>query len=484
VGTSGVTDATQRLLQAVLDEPDDLASRRVYADALIAAGDPRGELINVQCDLATATPTAPAWAELVQTEGELLAAHAKTWSAPFAGFLWHPTYERGFIENAFVNTKKFIPACGELLEREPVTSLAMRELTVAAAGILGARPELHRLRKLRITESSLGAKGIQALFPAPLAQLRELNFYNAGIDDQGLALLAPMYAQLERLNLTATRVTYGALEHFLGDARLAKLAKLHLGALLPGTDGTGFLAEHLALPALTHLDLASSHVANEDLRHLASNTTFAKLRGLRLESNNLAGPGLGDALTPLTQLEVLDVSTNALARDAVVSLARLAVPLRVLRLYQCRIGDDHLEALATARFALRRLDLGYASVHARGIEAIGKTDWPLEKLELWACKIGDDGAAALANASFTRTLRELVVGYNNFSDVGVAALAAGSWPRLERIVFRGDSIGEAGAKALAASQTMPALRSLKFEDMPTPKRPLAPLKKRGVTLEM
>ncbi|MBA2540464.1 MAG: hypothetical protein H0V17_12560, partial [Deltaproteobacteria bacterium] len=74
--------------------------------------------------------------------------------------------------------------------------------------------------------------------------------------------------------------------------------------------------------------------------------------------------------------------------------------------------------------------------------------------------------------------------YNSLTDAGAAAFAAGNWPRLERIAFRGDAIGEAGARALAASTTMPALRWIKFEDMATPKKPLAPLKKRGVVLEM
>lgn len=40
------------LLQAVLDAPDDDGPRMVVADALQAAGDPRGEFIAIQCALA------------------------------------------------------------------------------------------------------------------------------------------------------------------------------------------------------------------------------------------------------------------------------------------------------------------------------------------------------------------------------------------------------------------------------------------------
>jgi uncharacterized protein (TIGR02996 family) len=473
------------LLRAVLDEPEDIAARRVYADALIAEGDPRGELIQVQCDLADRTPSDPRWAPLLEREGELLSEHGKAWTAPFKSFLFRPKFQRGMIESAFVNGRKFAPAAGTLLEREPVTSLGMRQLTQAHAAALGARPELRRLHTLRVTESKLAARGVKALLGEHLVKLRALNLYQSGLDDAGLAHLGTtLLPQLERLNLSGTRVTYTGLERLLRDPRLTRLGYLSLMWLEPGADGAGHLAEHLELPALTHLDLGSSHYQNGDLRTLAQNATFQKLRGLRLEHNELAGAGAIEALAPLTQLEVLDLSTNQIGLPGVTALAALSPPLRVLRLYQCGIGDEHLIALSKAAFPLKRLDLGYGNARAPGLEAIGRTEWPLEQLELWANKIGDDGARALAGASFTRTLRELVLGFNEIGNAGAAALAAGSWPRLERIVFRGDPIGEAGARALAASTTMPALRCLTFENMTTPKSALDPLRKRGVTLEM
>lgn len=474
---------TGALLAALLDDPEDIASRRVYADALIAAGDPRGELINVQCTLAALTPADAGWRDLVVRERALLAKHGKTWVAPYKSFLYRPTFARGMIEDAFVGAKKFIPAAGTLLEHEPVMALGMRELTQAGASVLGARPELARLRMLRVTESKLGARAIEALFTDRMTKLRAANLYQSGLDDAGLAHLAKtVLPHLERLDISGTRVTYDGLEQLLGDSRAPALRYLSMKWLAPGADGAGFLAEHLALPSLTHLDLGSSHYQDGDLRTLSHNARFQQLRGLRLEHNEL-GAGAVDALRSLAKLEVLDLSTNAIGLAGVTALAASQLPLRVLRLYQCGVVDEHLLALARTDFPLQRLDLGYGAVRARGLEAIGRTAWPLETLELWANKIGDDGARALATASFTRTLRELVLGYNNIGDAGAAALAAGTWPRLERLVFRGDPIGDAGARALAASTTMPALRSIKLEDMSTPKAALAPLRKRGVEIE-
>ncbi len=96
-----------------------------------------------------------------RAEGELLAEHGTKWTAPYKSFLFHPKLQRGMIEAAFVNGKKFAPAAGALLEREPVTSLGMRGLTQANAALLGARPELRRLHTLRVTESKLGPRGAQ-----------------------------------------------------------------------------------------------------------------------------------------------------------------------------------------------------------------------------------------------------------------------------------------------------------------------------------
>ena len=42
-------------LQAVLENPDDDTPRLIYADWLEERGDPRGEFIRVQCELANMT---------------------------------------------------------------------------------------------------------------------------------------------------------------------------------------------------------------------------------------------------------------------------------------------------------------------------------------------------------------------------------------------------------------------------------------------
>lgn len=465
------------LLAEVLDDPDNIAARRVYADALIAAGDPRGELINVQCALEDAPPGERT--ALMKREAALLKEHAKAWMAPYGGAIFRPEFTRGFIEHAYVNTKKFVPVAPALLAAEPITSLSMKDLSNSSATTLGKVPGLARLRKLRVTESRLGTAGTEGLFAQPLPRLKQLNFYSAGIDDGGLAHLSTAaFPQLERLNLAGARATSNGLTKLFADPNLAMLRYLHLNWVVPGQQGAGLLADHLALPNLTHLDLSSNTLTNEHLRELRRNAVIRGLRALRLEHNNLDGAGALDALEPMKRLEVLDLSTNTIGMSGIAALVQLGLPLRVLRLYQTRLTDDELRVLAKATFPLTHLDLGYASI--TDLSAIGASSWPLEKLELWSCKIGDAGGAALANADFTKTLRHLSLGYTGIGDAGLRELTSASWPKLETIVFRGSSFTKAGMETLTK---LPALRSVRFDTESPAKSMLRPLIDRGVRID-
>ena len=473
------------LLQAILDDPLDLASRRVYADALSGAGDPRGEFIQVQCDLEACAASDPRRGALATRERTLLAKHRKTWTAPFAKAVGRPLFERGMIEQARVSTKPFIEAPGELLGREPVVSLSMTGLTVGQAGTLGKRPELRRLRRLRVAESSLGTRGTAALVAGALASLRDLDLYRAGVDNDGLeALRETVFPQLERLVMSGNRLTAQGVDSLLDDPRLARLTSLSLGSLLIGNDGARRIAELLELPALTELDLSLQYHTAATLAVMASNQTFARLRRLRLAYNECTGAPAIHALARLAQLEDLDLGNNRIGDDGAAALAASGLPLRKVKLAQCHLGHTGVAALARGVFPqLAELDLQYCQLSHEAIATLARTAWPLTHLNLWANHIGDAGAKHLADAGWSRTMRVLTLGYCGLGDAGIAALAAGSWPVLERIEFRGDSIGEAGARALATSTTMPALRSLKFEGTGTPKSPLTSLLKRGVDLE-
>lgn len=89
----------ESLLQAVYADPTRDAPRDVLADALLEAGDPRGEFLALQ--LAEARGRALSRDEK-RREKQLLAAHAEDWLGPLSG--WTPKGERVFLRG-------FLAAC-------------------------------------------------------------------------------------------------------------------------------------------------------------------------------------------------------------------------------------------------------------------------------------------------------------------------------------------------------------------------------------
>ena len=67
------------LLRTIRERPDDDGPRLVYADWLEEHGDPRGEFIRIQCQLAKLPPWDPRRRALEEREADLLAVHDYDW---------------------------------------------------------------------------------------------------------------------------------------------------------------------------------------------------------------------------------------------------------------------------------------------------------------------------------------------------------------------------------------------------------------------
>ncbi len=84
-----VTEAA--FLKAIREEPTEDAHRLAFADWLIDNGNPRGEFIAVQCELARLADDDPRRFDLRVREQVLLHRHEKDWTVrPFIAWLKHP----------------------------------------------------------------------------------------------------------------------------------------------------------------------------------------------------------------------------------------------------------------------------------------------------------------------------------------------------------------------------------------------------------
>jgi uncharacterized protein (TIGR02996 family) len=225
-------------LLEILENRDDDAPRRVFADWLLDHPDPvlaaRGELIHVQCDLARLAP-GPWPAEAVRRERDLLDAHAHEWSAPFRAVGCLCTeYRRGFVEGVGLPARALAARADELFRAGPVREVKLYEAAgrlreVAAlpalAGVetldleknalgdadleaLAASPHLRELTTLLLWSNAVGAGGLRALTRATCLRLARLDLSHNSLGDAGARALAdwPRFARLALVDLSANQI--------------------------------------------------------------------------------------------------------------------------------------------------------------------------------------------------------------------------------------------------------------------------------------
>jgi uncharacterized protein (TIGR02996 family) len=95
-------------LQAILADPDDDATRLVYADWLEERGDPRGEFMRTQCALARWREGSPGRPQMEARERELLERHQDAWLGTLRPLLASWTFRRGFLDTVAVPASVYL----------------------------------------------------------------------------------------------------------------------------------------------------------------------------------------------------------------------------------------------------------------------------------------------------------------------------------------------------------------------------------------
>src|SRR5262245_22293075 len=158
---------TRSLFQAILDDPDDVGLRLVYADLLEEQGDPRAEFIRVQCALEETDEYDEARPELEGREQQLLATYQKEWLGPLLdlGSRYDFDFRRGFVEHVTMAAGQFVRHAEALCRLAPVRHLSLVEIAEEhLAADLASCPQLARLRRLDLYCSQLRERGWKKLF--------------------------------------------------------------------------------------------------------------------------------------------------------------------------------------------------------------------------------------------------------------------------------------------------------------------------------
>jgi uncharacterized protein (TIGR02996 family) len=203
------------LLAAIYANPADTEARVVYGDALQLVGDPRGELIALQCARAADAPPS-------RRERTLLATHARVWLGGLEPFVQKSGVEfrRGFVARVRLAVREYHAALAD-----PNAQL-LEELDVGASWCNYLAPWFHTLGALRAMWR-LHAGDLRSVLGGPVLAWTGLGIREASPDViKDLALFRkklPMLAELDLSSNIYTMEFLTAIEHTGQAGRLRRV---------------------------------------------------------------------------------------------------------------------------------------------------------------------------------------------------------------------------------------------------------------------
>ncbi len=442
------------LLKQVIREPSNVAARRVYAEWLAEQGDPRGELIQLQCAMEEVAPELRMGLEA--RANALLDLYERQWSAAVRaiGPLGYSSerpgpagarfrFRRGFIDHVRMTARDFAAHARALADVTPLKSARLTELTRDQVRALARCEALERVDELELELGGPADEALADLLASPfLARLTRLALFGQIGPESARALARhPKLAALESLRIEDAGTEPGPTI---------------------GPHGAAALASAPFAPNLKELALVGQRIGPAGARALAA---FSSLRTLSLERNEI-GPVGAQALHALTGLVSLELGGNSLTPKGAALVAGGPFPhLERLDLSGGnKLGPKGLAALLEA-LALPKLNaLGLAScglsVEGMRLVVSAKSLAGLRELNLAANQLGDEGLSVLSHAELPN-LERLDLSYNGGREGGALALAHGKLlSSVRELDVRHNKLGSGGAKALALSGELTSLRAL------------------------
>jgi uncharacterized protein (TIGR02996 family) len=320
----------EAFLQAILEHPDDETPRRIFSDWLQEQGDPRGEFILAQCELAAMPRHDPRWPDLADREKELREAHGKTWAGTLADLVTSYEFRRGFVERVTLPAATFLQKGRRLFEKAPLRDVRLLPaLSGPRLDEVAACPHLDRLAALDLQGWRLFDDGCE-VFVNQLIQLdglTSLNLRATGIGVRGLTLIleSPRLPHVHTFDLSENKTYFvyrGA--QFLGSPSLAKVRALHLGLTGVADEGAAVLAANAHLGNLHTLALWNTTLGDRGVEALAESPYLTNLTHLDLTGNYIRQRG-AEALARspnMARLTHLELTNNAIGDAGVMTLVK------------------------------------------------------------------------------------------------------------------------------------------------------------------
>ncbi|MCA9070119.1 MAG: TIGR02996 domain-containing protein [Planctomycetaceae bacterium] len=312
----------QSFIEAIQANPGDEIPRLVYADWLDEQGDPRGELIRIQCEIARRPDNDLKRKQLEVGAEELLAEYGETWLEPLrelgAVGVSARCFHLGLVERLKISTEDFLSNVEALCQIEP--ALTMVQLTNIGPYIDEFAKEQipPQITTLDLSGNKLTALHCQTLCGSTITdQLTTLDLKFNHLDNAALGdLCAVTWPKLQRLDLSRNRI---------------------------GLDGASILASQSTLPELKVLQLGMNRIGDEGFSALLKSQSLGKLEELHLGSNGIGNASVSNLLDRVTRKSMMTLKDSTSTVELVKS--ELPPALKVLNLRYNRIGIEEQKRL-------------------------------------------------------------------------------------------------------------------------------------------
>ena len=358
------------LFQEILANPHDRELRLVFADWLEEQGDPRGELVRIQCQLENMTRSETGYSRLRGKAGKLEREHGG-----FGGLqsvaIAKTELRGGFVERVELTPARWIKHAGEIIRTTPLRDLRLKGKSAKFAQI-AEMPELVQLTALELRQPKIDEAGLAALAKSPhLAKLESLGLH--GTECQSVARIlsqSPLLSQLTTLEISGEPISQHDVQLIGEHSRQLRTLEISYA------ENTGF--PELAasnLKSLTALDFncgwQEQSLTRKQLESFGTSEFEEPLRQLTIRP---VEPGFAEAFTGARyqNLDELVIYEDALKTPDLTSIVTHLSGLSDLTLNGCGLRDAVARAIARSPTLahLKHLRMTRNRITAKGIEAI------------------------------------------------------------------------------------------------------------------
>ena len=176
-------ESSAEFLAEIARHPRDLDARLVYADWLEEQGDPRGEFIRTQCELAEPSDDLDRRELLDRRQEQLRGQHERAWVDGLRDQVMGWTFRCGFVESVEMTAEQFLRHADAVFAATPLRSLIVLEATSLLDRIV-AHPRIAELEGFHVERSQLSTSDTQALAAVPFVRLVSLRLSGCRLVDE------------------------------------------------------------------------------------------------------------------------------------------------------------------------------------------------------------------------------------------------------------------------------------------------------------